>query len=115
MPPSVHKALIHGHLVVAKLQFYSVPFGALSEEAQETCNKKIKAARLHHSRTFSRLATMTDMYHWRIVCSDPYLSMLRVLKEKKRASDWDGPLPQEVRSLLRCEYELVESDCSDSD
>eukprot|EP00733_Pompholyxophrys_punicea_P001201 Pompholyxophrys_punicea_v1_NODE_541_length_1718_cov_135.763680.p4 type:complete len:115 gc:universal NODE_541_length_1718_cov_135.763680:364-20(-) len=114
MPPSVHKALIHGHLVVQHLQFYSVPVGMLSEEAQETSNKKIKAARLRHARTFSRVATMTDIYHWRIVCSDPYLSMLN-LRGNRHMSDWDGSLPKEVVALLTCEVGFSNEDPSDSD
>ena len=46
MPPSVHKILVHGHVV---LQNMILPIGMMSEEAQESLNKYIRAYRLQHT------------------------------------------------------------------
>lgn len=52
MPPSVHKILIHGFLVI---KYSLMPMGYLSEEAQESRNKDYKIYREHHTRKSSRL------------------------------------------------------------
>eukprot|EP00733_Pompholyxophrys_punicea_P000940 Pompholyxophrys_punicea_v1_NODE_378_length_2095_cov_23.619608.p1 type:complete len:497 gc:universal NODE_378_length_2095_cov_23.619608:1657-167(-) len=110
MPQAVHKALIHGWLVVKKLQYYCIPVGMASEEAGETANKEIKKARLHHSRKSSRLATMKDIFHWRLLASDPYIALNLLKNKKSKKSIFEGPLPREVLDLLQCEHVVFEED-----
>lgn len=80
MPPSVHKVLIHGGAIMKKMIF---PIGCFSEEAQEAGNKIFKAARAYNSRKSSRTVNNEDIMHHLLVSSDPVISNLRVLKDKK--------------------------------
>lgn len=52
MPPSIHKILIHGSLIIKNAL---VPIGQLSEEAQEASNKNYNRFRENHSRKSSRI------------------------------------------------------------
>lgn len=80
MPTSVHKVLIHGKDVIENVL---LPIGQLSEEAQEARNKDIKKFRADFSRKFSRVKTMEDVFNRLLVSSDPYISSLRKLPQKK--------------------------------
>ena len=80
MPTSIHVVLIHGPLII---EWAPLPIGQLSEEAQESRNKDIKRYREHFSRKCSRESTMTDLFHWLLVSSDPLMSSLRSDQPKK--------------------------------
>lgn len=92
MPPSVHKILIHGSAIMKTM---ILPIGYFSEEAQEAGNKVFKAARAHNSRKCSRISNNEDIIHHLLVSSDPVISKLRVLKNKKVKD-----LTAEAKSLL---------------
>ncbi|KAJ8682904.1 hypothetical protein QAD02_018696 [Eretmocerus hayati] len=79
MPPSVHKAFMHGWQIVERT---SVPVGTLSEEAQEATNKVVKRARLENSRCYDRQSSNEDVLHYLLFASDPLISSLRVGGEK---------------------------------
>ena len=64
LPPTVHKLLVHGPYIAAKLD---LPIGQYSEEAQEAQNKELRNARLNHSSKVSRLSTMTNQFHYMLV------------------------------------------------
>lgn len=74
MPPSIHKILIHGSLVI---KYALVPIGQLSEEAQESRNKDYKMYREHHARKSSRVNTNTDLFNFLLISSDPIIAALR--------------------------------------
>lgn len=80
MHTSIHEVLIHGFLII---EWAPLPIGQLSEEAQESRNKDIKRYRENFSRKSSRINTMTDIFHWLLVSSDPLISSLRLDPPKK--------------------------------
>ncbi|XP_071576607.1 uncharacterized protein [Temnothorax nylanderi] len=83
MPTTVHKLLIHGPQIIAHAL---LPIGQLSEDAQETQNKDIKRYREDFSRKCSRAKTMEDIFNRLMVSSDPYISSIRKLPQKKLKS-----------------------------
>ncbi|KAJ8676588.1 hypothetical protein QAD02_012375 [Eretmocerus hayati] len=80
LPPSIHKALIHGWEIVESLELSS---GALSEEPLECNNKILKRGCLSHSRMCNRKSSNEDVMHYLLVASDPYITSLRETQEKK--------------------------------
>ena len=83
MPTSVHKILIHGHIIIdASL----LPIGQMSEEAQESCNKFIKRYREDFARKCSRVKNMEDVFRRFLVASDLLISSLRKLSSKNLKS-----------------------------
>lgn len=83
MPTSVHKLLIHSPQIVAHAL---LPIGQLSEEAQEVRNKHIKRYREDFSRKCSRVKRMEDVFKRLLVTSNPYISSIRKLPQKKMKS-----------------------------
>lgn len=83
MPTTVHKILIHGHLI---MENFGLAIGLLSEDAQESRNKDVRKYREQFSRKFSRKLAMEDTYHRLIISSDPYISGLRTLHPRKTLS-----------------------------
>lgn len=92
LPPSVHKVLIHGDLVIEQ---GLVSIGELSEEAAESNNKNIKNFRLNHTRKMTRIATNTDLLQRLLLNSDPYITNMRQISKPKKPQ-----LPEEVLNLL---------------
>lgn len=80
MPTSVHKILIHGPQIIAHALLL---IGQLSEDAQEARNKEIKRYREDFSRKCSRTKRMEDIFNRLLVTSDPYISSIRKLPQKK--------------------------------
>lgn len=80
IPTTVHKLLIHSPQIVASLL---LPIGQMSEEAQESCNKYIKQFRQNFTRKCSRIKNMEDVLLRLLVTSDPFISSLRKLPQKK--------------------------------
>jgi hypothetical protein len=80
VPASVHKVLMHGAQVVAAAM---LPIGQISEEAQESLHKQLKAYRERYSRKCSRISTNTDLIHSLLVSSDPFITNLRPLPRKR--------------------------------
>jgi len=93
MPPSVHKILIHGPIIIENS---IVPIGELSEEAQECKNKEYGYFREHHSRKSSRQFTNTDLFNFMMISSDPIISNKRKQYDSKR-----NELPSQVKELLQ--------------
>ena len=94
MPPSVHKILIHGCSISKQ---FGLPIAQYSEEAQESLNKQIRNARLHHTAKVSRINTMKDQMHYLLIRSDPILSSISFVKHRS----YEGrSLPPEVLNLL---------------
>lgn len=100
MPPSVHKILIHGSVIIGS---FVIPIGQLSEEAQEARNKDLKRYRENYTRKTSRIDTNTDLFNRLLLSSDPKISGLQEDNRKRRS------FSVEVKRLL-----LDEND-SDSD
>lgn len=94
MPTTVHKILIHSAQVIESCL---LPIGQLSEEAQEARNKDVKKYRESFSRKCSRTKTMEDVFHWLLVSSDPLITSLRILPQKKFTSS----LSSEAIRLLK--------------
>ncbi|CAI6372175.1 unnamed protein product [Macrosiphum euphorbiae] len=108
MPPSIHKILIHGSLIIKNAL---VPIGQLSEEAQEASNKNYNRFREHHSRKSSRIHTNTDIFNFLLVSSDPLITSLRTQPNKSHTK-----LPPEAIHLLNIESsELNEIETSDGE
>ncbi|XP_071571307.1 uncharacterized protein [Temnothorax nylanderi] len=83
MPTSIHKLLIHGSEII---QSALLPIGQMSEDAQESCNKYIKRYCEDFARKCSRTKTMEDLFLRLLASSDPYISSLRKLPQKKLKS-----------------------------
>lgn len=82
LPSSIHKVLIHGSEVI---DHCLISIGELSEEAAESCNKLYKQFRRDNTRKTSRVDTNTDLMHRLLLNSDPYISSLRKLPQKKKS------------------------------
>ena len=94
MPPSVHKILIHGCSISKQ---FDLPIAQYSEEAQESLNKQIRHARLHHTGKVSRVNIMKDQMHFLLIRSDPIISSISFVKHRS----YEGrSLPPEVLNLL---------------
>lgn len=76
-----YKLLIHSSQITALL-----PISQLSEDAQEARNKDIKRYRKNFSRKCSKVKTMEDIFNRLMVTSDPYISSIRKLPQKKLKS-----------------------------
>lgn len=74
MSTTVHKILIHGHLIASSCL---LPIGQLSEEALESRNKDFKIFREQFSRKTSRKDNLTDIFNRMMISSDPLLSSLK--------------------------------------
>ena len=68
--PTVHFLIAHGANVV---EYFDGFIGPMTEEAQEKTNKDFRSARLEHARKNSRLNNLTDIAHWILEHSDPFL------------------------------------------
>ncbi|KAK4871438.1 hypothetical protein RN001_016456 [Aquatica leii] len=68
MPPTIHKVLIHGPIII---ETALLPIGQLSEEAQEANNKMLKKYREGYSRKISRDKTNEDIINRLLISSDP--------------------------------------------
>lgn len=80
MPASVHKVLIHGADII---NFFHLPIGFYSEEAQEARNKDFRNIREHQTRKSSRENTNEDILHWLLITSDPLISSMRQTAPRK--------------------------------
>ena len=80
MPTSVHKILIHGSKII---ESSLLPIGQMSEEAQEACNKYINNYREHFVRKCSCEKNMEDIFHLLLIRSDPVITSLTKLPQKK--------------------------------
>ncbi|KMQ84651.1 dna-mediated transposase, partial [Lasius niger] len=89
MPASEHKVLIYGAEVIRS---FLVPNGQLSEEAQEAGNKEFKNIREFNARKTSRKDNLTDILHHVLAASDPSITHLRPLREKKHLPFSDAVL-----------------------
>ena len=69
----------------------------MSEEACESRNKHVREYRMHHTRKDNRLHTMSDLFGFLLVSSDPIISSTRMYKRKSRAKK---PLHPDARALL---------------
>lgn len=87
IPPSLHKILAHGNLVIDS---FDIPIGQLSEEAMEASHKHFKDFRQNHSRKFSRVATNADVMNWLLLASDPLINSNRMYIDCK----YDDYLPE---------------------
>ena len=117
MPAAVHKILLHGAAVVESLV---LPIGMLSEEAQESRNKDVRAYRLDHARKDSRLHTMADQFGYLMVTSDPLISS-STISDRCRRAQGRTLLAAEALALLRGDIDALkpapseDSDTSDDD
>lgn len=107
MPTSIHKLLIHGPEIIASAL---LPIGQLSEDAQESSNKLIRKYRRDFSRKSSRTKTMTDVFLRLMASSDPFISSLREVPQKKIKA-----LSEEAVALLHIPNDSAISESEDSD
>ncbi|GFQ92133.1 uncharacterized protein TNCT_540451 [Trichonephila clavata] len=113
MPRSLHKVLIHGGLLVNDS---IIPIGQMSEEVKETRNKDSRYFCEHHTRKFNRKQSIEDMIQMLLVSSDPYITILRKIKRKKKEF-----LPKEILGMLKTpqvsfsQHESSEPSASDSE
>lgn len=80
MPATVHKILVHGANIIKNSV---IPIGQMSEEASEAKNKEIRKARLGHTLKTSRHRSNYDLIKHLLTSSDPYITLLRKLHQKK--------------------------------
>ncbi|KAG5888552.1 hypothetical protein JTB14_010335 [Gonioctena quinquepunctata] len=93
VPTTIHRVLIHGDIIIRDA---IAPIGLLSEDAQESENKAIKTNRQGYTRKFSREQTMEDLFHQLLVSSDPYITSMRKLPQKKSRT-----FPEDFMMLLK--------------
>lgn len=108
MPPTVHKLLNHGEMIVSTA---ILPLGLLSEEAQEARNKDCRYFRKHHTRKCSRIATNEDLFKKLLASSDPYITSLRRISSSKK----NGTISRDVLNLLKQPEVANQKDESDYD
>ena len=87
--------MVHGPYIAEKLE---LPIGQYSEEAQEAQNKELRNARLNHSSKVSRLATMTNQFHYMLIKTDPVIASISFVKHRNANGK---PLPQDVLDMLK--------------
>ncbi|KAG4081142.1 hypothetical protein HA402_011987 [Bradysia odoriphaga] len=80
MPMTVHKVLFHGAQI---MEFFDLPIGYYSEEAQEARNKDFKRIRECNTRKTSRNDTNEDIVHGLLVTSDPVVDQFRKISDRK--------------------------------
>ena len=97
MPAAVHKILVHGPAVVNSLL---LPIGTLSEEAQESRHKDVRAYRLHHARKDSRVHNMADVFGYMLVTSDPIISSSSASRRLKKRAQNAKTLSKDAVNLL---------------
>lgn len=100
MPASIHKILIHGADVMDTLL---IPIGQLSEEVLEARHKECRSFRQYRTRKISRTKTNEDLLHALLLSSDPVISSLRKLPQRKSHS-----LPREVVEMLKIPEQKIE-------
>lgn len=116
IPSSVNKLLIHEPDII---QSAVLPIGMNSEEALEARNKDLRKYRELHTRKFSRLQTMTDLFYMLLVSSDPLISSISKINfilpaRKTRVLHQDVKNLLTWPSLLEKSTELIEEE-SNSD
>lgn len=92
MPPSVHKILLHGSIII---RHTLLPIGEMSEESQESRNRDIRRYREHHTRKIDHQKLNEDLLYRLILSSDPFLSDYFFKSKVKRK-----PLDAELCELL---------------
>lgn len=105
MPTTMHKILIHGHVIIKQSV---LPIGKMCEEAQEALNKDIRRIRSNNSRKISRTATNIDILNALFVASDPKISSHREKEKVKVRSD----IPNSVYEMLK-ERESYDTETED--
>lgn len=93
LSPSVHRILVHGSEIISHCE---IPIGLLSEEAQERRNKSIRKFREHHSRQFSRLANIEDVFRRLLLTSDPVMTLTKQFPQTDK-----NQFPESVQNLLK--------------
>ena len=73
MPPTVHKALIHGAAIISSLP---LPAGQFSEEAEESSHKICKKAKVNRTRRCSRVNANEDLLHFLLISSCPVVTSI---------------------------------------
>lgn len=81
MPPTPHKLLIQGELIVKKS---ILPIGQMSEEAQEAKHKDLNRFRRDNTRKMSRKQTMEDLFHMGFLTSVSVISSVIHVPPKKK-------------------------------
>lgn len=92
MPPTIHKALRHGHEMAAAAP---LPLGTLSEEALEARHKDVKRYIIDNTRKMDRKKRLYDLFRILLVSSDPV-----VVSYRKPPKPKTRPLPLECQSLV---------------
>lgn len=80
MTSTLHKILLHGSVVSDNAL---LPIGQLSEEAAEARNKHFRLFRLNYARKFSRKDCNMDVLNRLLLTSDPLITSMRSLSQKK--------------------------------
>ncbi|KAF0293694.1 hypothetical protein FJT64_000820 [Amphibalanus amphitrite] len=87
----------------AVIDTFDLPNGMMSEEAAESLNKCIREVRLKHTRKDTqcpRLHTMSDMFGYLLVASDPVLSSVGQQERRRKHARRQGTLLSETLRLL---------------
>lgn len=87
LTPTVHKILCHGPKIV---QYFQMPIGDLSEEAQETRHKHFKSYMADSARTFSRITCHEDILNKFTLTTDPLINKYRKSKIEYREHGEDA-------------------------
>ncbi|KAG5868352.1 hypothetical protein JTB14_036718 [Gonioctena quinquepunctata] len=93
VPTTIHRVLIHGDIIIRDA---IAPIGLLSENAQKSKNEAIKTYRQGYTRKFFREQTTEDLFHQLLVSSDPYITSMQKLPQKKSRT-----YPEDVMMLLK--------------
>nr|XP_012152960.1 PREDICTED: uncharacterized protein LOC105664170 [Megachile rotundata] len=111
MPSSLHKILLHGADI---MQSAGLPIGMFSEEAIEARNKDFRNIRRDHTRKFSRLETLTDLFQTLLYTSDILISSIspdnrKICKTRSRFNIFED----EIQKLMLPE-DLQDDDDDDT-
>ncbi|KAG5884210.1 hypothetical protein JTB14_019358 [Gonioctena quinquepunctata] len=97
VPTIIRRVLIYGDIIIRDA---IPPIGLISEDAQESKNKAMKTYRQGYTGKFPREQTMEDLFHQLLVSSDPYITSMRILSQKK------------IEDISRRRYDAFEITCS---
>ena len=104
MPVSLHQLFFHAW---ESIKLSILPISIYTEQSLESCNKSFKHDRLHHSRKYSRVHTITDQFNRQNDKADLLIAMQL---QKRRNQKKTQKLSKDALSLLIEENALEDAD-----
>ena len=98
LPPTIHKALVHGHEFFRKVP-KSLALGHFSEEPLEASHKALRHIELCNARQMSRELRLTDVMKRLLDLSHPIILAKRIQKHRRSQEDLPD-YPDRIKALF---------------